>query len=247
MDFGRILASGVVRLRSLYRREPAGEPAWKDRLRGECLAWIDGLEEPPEEDGREIEAAEPDLHALFRELAALRTDTKRSTRHGHESTARLERDLRALTEAVTGALEAAAKPRAAADRAREILEKKKNLLPLVELYDRLLRVREQLDSFSVPKGLLSWRGGPSKEKLGRIREGMTLLCERYFRLLESKGVTKRATVATPFDPLVMNGIERTVTDEAEPGTVLEEYSGAYLIDDHLLKSAEVRVAADPER
>jgi molecular chaperone GrpE (heat shock protein) len=243
MGFRDTLSSAIARLWAPH----ALEPAWKQDLRRECLAWIEELDEPPGVESQEDQALEPDLHTLFREVAALRTDTRKSARHAHESAAGLHRELGELTTAVTTSLEALTKPRDAGERAREILEKKKNFLPLVELLDRLLRVREQLDTLSIPGGLLSWNGGASRKKLARIREGMALLCERYERLLEANGVTKRTTVGTPFDPMTMNGIERTVTGEVEPGTVLEEYSGAYLIGDHVLKSAAVRVAASPER
>ncbi len=246
MSFRDLVESAVAGLRTFRQHAQESEPAWKSRLRRECAAWIDELEEPPEAAGHESGEPEPDLHTVLRELAALRTDAKKGAGHVRESTTRLQEEVRSLAGSVRSSLESAAASRAAGEQARDLLEKKKMLLPLVELYDRLVRVQKQLATVSVPRRLMFRRDRGRCETLKRIREGMALVCERYFRLLQSNGISRRETAGKPFDPLCMNGIERTVMVDAEAGTVLEEYSGAYLIGDHVLKSAEVRVAGSPE-
>ena len=67
--------------------------------------------------------------------------------------------------------------------------------------------------------------------------------ERQFgHLLKSLGVSKIEAKGKKFDPMLHEAIEIVETENEPDGTVIEEVRSGYMINGHLLKPAQVKVA-----
>ena len=60
------------------------------------------------------------------------------------------------------------------------------------------------------------------------------------------GITRIAAMGLPLDPNQHQAMMEVPTDEAEPGTVVQEMQAGYMIRDRLLRPAMVGVAKKPE-
>ena len=60
------------------------------------------------------------------------------------------------------------------------------------------------------------------------------------------GVTRVAAMGLPLDPNVHQAMMEVPTDDAEPGTVVQEMQSGFLIKDRLLRPAMVGVAKKPD-
>ena len=66
------------------------------------------------------------------------------------------------------------------------------------------------------------------------------------RVFGQHGVTRVAAMGLPLDPNVHQALMEIPSDEAEPGTVVQEMQAGYLIRDRLLRPALVGVAKKPD-
>lgn len=66
------------------------------------------------------------------------------------------------------------------------------------------------------------------------------------RVFGQHGVTRVAAMGLPLDPNVHQAMMEIPSDEAEPGTVVQEMQAGYLIRDRLLRPALVGVAKKPD-
>jgi len=134
-----------------------------------------------------------------------------------------DRMLRALAEAQN------ARRRAAEERVRALaLQKDRVLASFLPVLDHL---RLALDS-----------GGAGEESLA---EGLRLILRQAEDVLRSHGVTRFGAQGQPFDPLRHEAVERVVTSDSEPGTVLEVTSPGFEREGRVLREAKVKVAAEP--
>jgi len=62
--------------------------------------------------------------------------------------------------------------------------------------------------------------------------------------LEKLGVTVIDRLGEKFDPNLEDAVMQGSADEGEPGTVCAVFQKGYLMDDHLLRAAMVKVVAD---
>ena len=60
------------------------------------------------------------------------------------------------------------------------------------------------------------------------------------------GITRVAAKGLPLDPNVHQAMMEIPSDEAEPGTVVQEIQAGYMIKDRLLRPALVGVAKKPD-
>tara|TARA_B100001179_G_C18586728_1_gene402552 strand:- start:779 stop:1402 length:624 start_codon:yes stop_codon:yes gene_type:complete len=65
------------------------------------------------------------------------------------------------------------------------------------------------------------------------------------RVFSQHGVTRVAARGLPLDPNVHEAVMEIPSDDAEPGTVIQEMQAGYLIKDRLLRPAMVGVAKKP--
>jgi molecular chaperone GrpE len=77
------------------------------------------------------------------------------------------------------------------------------------------------------------------------RKGFELIYKQLLDNLAKLGVERVEPVGQPFDPHLHQAVERTETDEAEDGTILQVYQPGYVFHGRVLRPAMVRVAVHP--
>ena len=114
---------------------------------------------------------------------------------------------------------------AATGFARDILSVSDNLVRAIEAIPQDLR---EDDKF---KGLVA---------------GIEATQRELERVFNQHGVTRVAAKGLPLDPNVHQAMMEIPSEEAEPGTVIQEMQAGYLIRDRLLRPAMVGVAKKPD-
>ena len=114
---------------------------------------------------------------------------------------------------------------AATGFARDILSVSDNLVRAIESIPQDLR---EDDKF---KGLVA---------------GIEATQRELERVFSQHGVTRVAAKGLPLDPNVHQAMMEIPSDDAEPGTVIQEMQAGYLIRDRLLRPALVGVAKKPD-
>ena len=66
------------------------------------------------------------------------------------------------------------------------------------------------------------------------------------RVFSQHGVTRVAAMGLPLDPNVHQAMMEIPSEDADPGTVIQEMQAGYLIKDRLLRPALVGVAKKPD-
>lgn len=76
-------------------------------------------------------------------------------------------------------------------------------------------------------------------------DGVDMVLGQFRNALERQGVSAFESLGRKFDPNLHEAIHRKETDEAEPGTVVEEFQRGYRIHNRLARPAMVIVAMKP--
>jgi molecular chaperone GrpE len=84
------------------------------------------------------------------------------------------------------------------------------------------------------------------EALARLREGFAGIERSFVATLERNGVTREDPTGQPFDANRHHAMAEQPSAEAAPGTVLQAWTSAWLLNGRLLKPAMVVVAKAPE-
>ena len=94
------------------------------------------------------------------------------------------------------------------------------------------------------------RLGQDVDRTGRLADEAierVLSCLRTYKsVMDQHGVTRVAAKGLPLDPNVHQAMMEIPSDDAEPGTVIQEMQAGYLIKDRLLRPALVGVAKRPD-
>lgn len=80
------------------------------------------------------------------------------------------------------------------------------------------------------------------EDKGAMLEGIKLVQKEFHRVLEDSGVKKIETTGKQFDPNIHEAVMAVETDELPDGEIVEEVRAGYMLNDRLLRAAQVRVA-----
>jgi len=96
---------------------------------------------------------------------------------------------------------------------------------------------EVLDGFDQALAVDSSAGGEDG-----FREGIALLRQRLYEVLEKEGLSEIFTLDLPFDPNLHEAVVQVESDEHPPGAVVEELRKGYLLNDRLLRPVRVSVA-----
>lgn len=78
-----------------------------------------------------------------------------------------------------------------------------------------------------------------------LKEGVGMVLKQFQDTLEKHGLTGFSALGESFDPSRHEALGKKETDQAAPGTVLEEMHRGYLLHDRLLRAALVTVACEP--
>jgi len=213
----------------------------KESLIARFRAHLDAAEEGAP-DGIAGDESDPgtDLHALFVELAALRTEVRTESR--------LVKDALDLFRGVVDRSQA---DREAAlrevERARAAGREREAAL-LRPLLTELLEIRDRLAAgLAAPAAPVSWysrilggrrRGATDADSW---REGLRMTLDRLDRVLRGRGVVPLDPVGKPFDPRIARAVATAADPGRENGIVTEEIRPGFLWDETLLRAADVVV------
>ncbi|MFH1730452.1 MAG: nucleotide exchange factor GrpE [Planctomycetota bacterium] len=78
-----------------------------------------------------------------------------------------------------------------------------------------------------------------------IIEGFGLIETQMLQILSDSGIKPIESVGKPFDPEVHHAVTTEITGDVPPGTVTEELGRGFIIDDFVIRPAQVKVAAAP--
>ncbi len=83
------------------------------------------------------------------------------------------------------------------------------------------------------------------EIVDSLTKGYQIGLDRMDESLQLLGVAEIQCVDNPFDPRTMNAVDIEETGQGPDGTVLQIYRAGYMIDNEILRPAQVKVARDP--
>lgn len=83
------------------------------------------------------------------------------------------------------------------------------------------------------------------DKLKGLLAGIEATKREMDKVFAAHGITRIAAMGLPLDPHQHQAMLEVPTDEAEPGTVVQEMQAGYMLKDRLLRPAMVGVAKKP--
>ncbi len=180
------------------------------------------LEGVPEEflDKSDAETVEEDTHSLDEALDRLREDLETAKQEVLYAKAETQNVRRRMEKDIQDA-----RAYAATGFARDILSVADNLARAIDA------VPEDLREDSKFKGLVAGIQATQREM------------EKAFA---QHGISRIAAIGLPLDPNQHQAMMEIPTEDAEPGTIVQEMQAGYMIKDRLLRAAMVGVAKKPD-
>jgi molecular chaperone GrpE len=105
------------------------------------------------------------------------------------------------------------------------------LLKVIGVVDDLERALDMVPEDAVASGWL---------------EGLNLVMRKMEGVLETSGVQKIEALGRPFEPWQLEAVHYAETSEYEPGVVTEVFREGYMLNDMVLRAAQVVIAKEPE-
>lgn len=173
---------------------------------------------PPAEETAEEQAAA----GAGEDVAALRTQLEKLQGERNEL---LERLARLQAEFENARKRAAREQQEYKDFA--LADALKNLLPIVDSFDRALQTKVQ--------------------KPEDFRAGVELIRKQFHDALEKLGLRPIPAKGEPFDPRLHEAIEMVDTDAVKDHHIVDELQRGYKLKDRLLRPAMVRVARNSKK
>ncbi|MGB3797849.1 MAG: nucleotide exchange factor GrpE [Alteraurantiacibacter sp.] len=177
------------------------------------------LEGVPEEFLSDDEDGEEEGQDFEAELAQLRDDLEAAKQETLYAKAEAQNQRRRLEKEVQDA-----RAYAATGFARDILSVADNLARGIDA------IPEDLREDSKFKGLVA---------------GIQATQRELDKVFTQHGITRIAAMGLPLDPNQHQAMMEVPTDDAEPGTVVQEMQAGYMIKDRLLRASMVGVAKKP--
>jgi molecular chaperone GrpE len=252
-----------------------GFEAWLDRamadeqppqgLTAELLAALEkGDPLPPLESGRPGSGF--DLYSLWAAMTALTQEVRlqgRTFKQLNETLSQSAQSLEASAAEAQGGEENASAEEARIQQSESRQPRKQEIrLPvnaLLDLRDRVERggntarnAAEELAPKQLPR-LARWlRVGAgyarhTQEILAALSHGYSLTLDTLDEALVSSGVSRIACQGQIFDPQRMTAVDIEETTSVPEGTVVEVYRNGYEWNGEVYRSAQVKVARNPER
>jgi molecular chaperone GrpE len=183
---------------------------------------------------------QPDLHTLLSEMAGLKTEVKAESRQFKSTLDTLSSALTTVQEDnKTLAAELAAHAERMEQQQRQIM--RTMLLDIVEIYDRLTAGLEALQNYRPVSSLFKRSRDQDVRFIRHFKEGQAMTVRRFEQLLQQYQVRPIDCVGQLFDPVTMSAIETGYDPKLENGIVLEELRKGFLLQDQVLRLAEVKV------
>jgi len=184
-----------------------------------------------------------DLYSFYEELCALRFEFRKNFQRSHESTSRFSEILDNFTQRLQELDHHNRQQSTTIEQNLEKQAKSKIFLPLIDIYDRLSRLKENLEKPLAPSSFWQRRQQIDElaKKLTQISEGFSILERHFALLLEKEGIHRQACTGKKFDPTTMTAIEVTNNPETFADQVVEEIAPGYSFNDSPLRLAKVIV------
>ncbi|WP_026602703.1 nucleotide exchange factor GrpE [Methylomonas sp. 11b] len=183
---------------------------------------------------------QPDLTALFSDLAGLKTEVKAESRQFKatlDSLSDAVETLKADNQALAGEL---AKANERLQQQRRDVERAM-LLEWLDIYDRLDAGYRALQNYRPVDGLFRHSKQQDVRFVASIGEGQEITLKRLEQMLQRRWVFAIDCVGKPFDAQTMTTIAVGNDPTQENAVVLEELRKGFLIEDQVLRLAEVKV------
>lgn len=216
------------------------DPDWKATLRARFEQALDSLEEPPESHSNVSDELDnvPDIYTFYETLAALRHEVRQGNRKTADAFSQFGDSLGAFDSELKRLREQGSGANNVSDSAKALR------LPLVEMADRIHRLRDSFKNVPSKKG--SWFAQRAielwRKAWGEREQAAQLLVDQAASILSAAGLTPIPALGQAFDPARMTAVAR---DEAASPTeslvVVEEITRGYFYKDELVRLAEVRV------
>lgn len=209
---------------------------WRIAVLADFTQWLRNLPSAPADPPPSPERRRG-LVDLYSEVAALRQELAIQNREQHKSVAGLDAARAAISELGTQLRGQSAALNGASSRQDEGTEALSIITSFLEIRDSLERTR------SLAQRLVSSNGhaAPPGTDPASLVQTLELVLRKFDRTLEDHGVSRVDTVGRPFDPATMSAVGTCKDPEIQDGTVVEEIRGGFLLDDQVMRSAEVFV------
>jgi len=99
-------------------------------------------------------------------------------------------------------------------------------------------LRRGLDSLPPAEG--------QPEIVGKLRDGLESIERNFLGMLERNGVRREDPTGQPFDPNRHQAMAEQESEAHQPGTVMQAWTPAWLLNGRLLRPAMVVVAKAPQ-
>jgi len=208
---------------------------WKEELKQDFHQWIDELSEIPDV---EAPAEEIDLYSYYQELCVVTNEVKRGGRRNQEVLTRFGEGLSGFQKALSDIQDRFA----TMDSQRteeDVLNQKKYFLPLVNILERMERLRAKF--YSPPGKTFFHKRRNWQEAWTQLKEGYEIIFSHLDHLLKEDGIIRIKTVGQPFDPQSMAAVAVEIDEKHPPDMVIEEISAGFLFKGIVIKMAEVKI------
>ncbi|MBD9359438.1 nucleotide exchange factor GrpE [Methylomonas fluvii] len=183
---------------------------------------------------------QPDLTALFSDLAGLKTEVKAESRQFKatldslsDAVAALKADNQALADELAKANERLQLQRREDERAL--------LLEWLDIYDRLDAGYRAVRQYRPVDGLFRHSKPQDVRFIASVGEGQEITLKRLEQMLQRRRVFAIDCVGRPFDARTMTTLAIGNDPTQANAVVLEELRKGFLMEDQVLRLAEVKV------
>lgn len=215
---------------------------WRQTLQDNINTWMEEFSSY-----EEIKATKQDnmldLYGFYEELCVFKSEFRKSSRRNQDVFSTFGDALSGF-ETVIKDLSAKMLESEKQRDVEDILEKKKVLLPLVEMLERTRRILYKLES---PPGTGFFVSGKEwKKAWSNMKEGITILLTHFEELIKKQGIEEIEAYGKLFDPYLMTAVEVEEVDNTEPNKVLDVLSAGFYYRGDVLKLAEVKLSKTKE-
>ena len=214
--------------------EPMSNSA-KDQLLEEFRLYLDSS--PPE--GFNLEN-QPDLNTLLSEMAGLKTEVKLGSRQAKSTLDQLGGLLETLQlDNKTLQAELLQYQERLKEQKQDI--QRSMILETLEVYDRLYAGFSVLEQYHPVSSLFNHSKKQDMRYIGSLKEGQAMTIKRFEQFLHRYQVKPIETLGKIMDPLTMTAVATVNREDLEHGVVIEELRKGFLLQNSVLRLAEVKV------
>ncbi|MFY9555461.1 MAG: nucleotide exchange factor GrpE [Blastocatellia bacterium] len=202
-----------------------------------------GLEEKTEEPPHSELAAGPDDQQSERAAPDVTDDPPDAYAPAESAISELQAQIDALTAEKAALFDKLLRRQAEFENYRKRVERERSELYQHGRDDVLLQFLPVVDNFERALSSLETSDGDAEA----LRHGVELIHKQFKDALLKIGLEPVEAVGQTFDPHVHEAVTTEATDKHKENTVIEEFQRGYKIGDRLLRPAQVKVAASPEK